>query len=70
EAAEAVADGLLQLMRDLGLPSGLEALGFSERDIPALVEGTLAQQRILVNSPRPVDERALRAIFQQAMRYW
>jgi len=69
-AAEAVADALIQLMRDLGLPSGLVELGFTESDIPALVEGTLAQQRILVNSPRPVDERALRAIYRQAMRYW
>ncbi|MFN3336124.1 MAG: hydroxyacid-oxoacid transhydrogenase [Thermomicrobium sp.] len=69
-AAEAVAEALLQLMRDLGLPSGLEELGFSEKDIPTLVEGTLAQQRILVNSPRPVDERALTEIFRQAMRYW
>jgi hydroxyacid-oxoacid transhydrogenase len=57
-------------MRDLGLPSGLAELGFTESDIPALVEGTLAQQRILVNSPRPVDERALRAIYREAMRYW
>ncbi len=69
-AAEAVADALIQLMRDLGLPSGLAELGFTESDIPALVEGTLAQQRILVNSPRPVDERALRSIYRQAMRYW
>jgi hydroxyacid-oxoacid transhydrogenase len=69
-AAEAVADALIQLMRDLGLPSGLAELGFTESDIPALVEGTLAQQRILVNSPRPVDERALRAIYREAMRYW
>ncbi len=69
-AAEALAEALIALMRDLGLPSGLEELGFSERDIPALVEGTLAQERILVNTPRPVDERALREIFRQALRYW
>ncbi|MCX7623196.1 MAG: iron-containing alcohol dehydrogenase [Thermomicrobium sp.] len=69
-AAEAVAEWLQQLMRDLGLPSGLEELGFTEQDIPALVQGTLAQQRILVNSPRPVDERSLAEIFRQALRYW
>ncbi len=31
---------------------GLSALGYGEGDIPALVEGALKQQRILVNSPR------------------
>lgn len=69
-AAEALAEALLQLMRDLNLPSGLEELGFSTADIPKLVEGTLKQQRILATSPRPVDERSLIEIFRQAMRYW
>lgn len=69
-AAEALADALLQLMRDLGIPNGLEALGYGEQDVAGLVEGTLAQQRILVGSPRPVGQRELEAIFRAAMRYW
>jgi len=69
-AAEAVADYIQQLMQDLGIPNGLEALGYSERDIEGLVDGTLKQQRLLVNSPRPVDSKALAQIFRNALRYW
>lgn len=70
EAANALADAIQQLMRDLGIPNGLEALGYSERELPGLVEGTLKQQRILVGSPRPVGEKELEGIFRAAMRYW
>src|SRR5690606_26746844 len=38
---------LLDLMRDIGLPSGLGAVGYLEADIDALVEGALKQQRLL-----------------------
>ena len=69
-AAQALPEGLIQLMRDLAQPNGLHELGYSLADIPALVGGTLQQQRLLVNSPRPVSEAALSQIFQDAMRYW
>jgi len=69
-AAEAAADTIQQLMRDVGIPNGLEELGYGEADIPGLVEGAMKQQRLLVGSPRPVDADALAGIFRDAMRYW
>ena len=50
---EALPDALRALMTDLGIPS-LSELGYDESDIPDLVEGALAQQRLLVGTPRPV----------------
>ncbi len=48
-------------MRDLGVPS-LRELGYCEDDIPELVEGALAQQRLLAVAPREVTEDDLAAI--------
>lgn len=70
EAADAAADAIMELMRDIGIPNGLNELGYTEADIPGLVEGGMKQQRLLVGSPRPVDAEALAGIFRDAMRYW
>ncbi len=70
EGAELLPRALVGLMRDLGVPNGLSALGYGEGDIPALVEGALKQQRILVNSPREVGAEELKRILLEAMAYW
>ncbi len=67
---EALPQALIALMRDVGLPSGLAALGYAERDVPALVEGTLKQPRLLSGSPRPVGAGELESVLRDAMRYW
>jgi hydroxyacid-oxoacid transhydrogenase len=36
---------------DLGVPRGLEGVGYSKEDIPMLVEGTLPQRRVLDLAP-------------------
>jgi alcohol dehydrogenase class IV len=61
---------LTELMRDIGLPSGLAELGFGADDVPALVEGSLAQPRLLSISPRPVDADDLAGIFSRSMQNW
>ena len=48
---------LVDLMRDIGMPNGLRAVGYDERDVDALVEGSLKQQRLLATSPREVGRR-------------
>jgi len=58
------------LMRDIGLPNGLAAVGFTEADVPSLVAGTLKQQRILAASPRPVDEDDVARILRGSLRLW
>lgn len=69
-AAHALPDALIQLMKDINAPNGLSGVGYTEADIPALTAGTMKQQRLLVNSPRPVSEQDMERIFQDAMRYW
>lgn len=67
---EALPRALIALMRDTGIPSGLRAVGYSERDIPALVEGTLKQPRLLAGAPRAVGAADLDWILRDAMQYW
>ncbi|MBK8906349.1 MAG: iron-containing alcohol dehydrogenase [Rhodospirillales bacterium] len=69
-AGPLLAQCLVAMMRDTGLPSGIAALGYDDGDIPALVKGTMAQQRLLVMAPRPVDADDVAALFRAAMRYW
>lgn len=68
--AHTLPEVLLRLMREIGAPQGLRALGYDEGDIPALVEGALKQQRLLVGSPRPVTGDDLASIFRASMANW
>jgi hydroxyacid-oxoacid transhydrogenase len=61
---------LLQLMRDIGAPSGLAELGYDEDDVPALVEGALKQQRLLAVAPREPGARDLGHILGASLRNW
>jgi alcohol dehydrogenase class IV len=61
---------LTDLMRDIGIPDGLAAVGFGEGDIPDLVDGTMKQQRLLATSPRPVTEDDIAGIFERSMSLW
>jgi hydroxyacid-oxoacid transhydrogenase len=61
---------LLSLMIDTGIPNGLAALGYGESDVLALIEGTLKQQRLLVNSPRAVGAEELQQVIQHSFEYW
>jgi hydroxyacid-oxoacid transhydrogenase len=67
---EALPRALLALMRDIGMPNGLRGLGYTERDVPALVEGTLKQPRLLSGAPRAVGAAELDAILRDAMTCW
>ena len=70
DAGEVLADAIIDLMRQVGMPNGLGAVGFESDDIPALVEGTIPQHRVTKLSPRPAAPEDLTALFQDAMRYW
>jgi hydroxyacid-oxoacid transhydrogenase len=67
---EALPQGLIALMRDIGIPNGLTEIGYTERDIPALTQGTLRQPRLLTGAPRAVEAGDLDLILRDAMRYW
>lgn len=61
---------LAELMRDIGTPNGIGALGYDRADIDDLVEGTLQQQRLLAQSPRSVHDEDLAAIFSDSLENW
>ena len=70
ERREALPGALIALMRDIGIPSGLRAIGYAERDVPALIEGTLKQPRLLAGAPRTIGAPELELILRDAMQYW
>lgn len=61
---------ITDLMRDIGAPSGVRELGYSEDDIPTLVEGAMKQQRLLVGAPKEVTEEDLANIIRDSMENW
>ena len=69
-AGELVASRLVDLMRRLGMPNGLKAVGYTEDDVDKLVEGTLPQHRVIKLSPRPASVEDFRRMFLESMTLW
>jgi hydroxyacid-oxoacid transhydrogenase len=61
---------LISLMRDIGIPDGVGAVGFGEADVADLVDGALKQQRLLATAPREVNADDLGGIFRRSMSLW
>lgn len=61
---------LRSIMRDVGIPNGLSAIGFDESHRDALVEGTLKQQRLLATAPKTVTEDDIAAILDASVELW
>ena len=70
DAGEVLAQRVIHFMRTLGMPNGLEAVGYGAADIPALVEGTLPQHRVTKLSPQTASADDLGALFEASMRLW
>lgn len=70
DAGDLLADRVIEMMRQTGIPNGLRGVGYSEEDVPKLVSKAHPQQRLLVNSPKPVGESELDALFRDSMSYW
>jgi hydroxyacid-oxoacid transhydrogenase len=69
-AGEILANRVISFMRELNIPNGLNEVGYSEEDIPALVEGTLPQHRVTKLSPRPASAADLTELFRESMKIW
>jgi hydroxyacid-oxoacid transhydrogenase len=63
-------DVLSRIMRDVGIPNGIGAVGFERSDVDDLVDGALKQQRLLATAPRAVDAEDLAAIFTGSLEIW
>jgi hydroxyacid-oxoacid transhydrogenase len=70
EAGEILANAVIDLMRKVGMPNGLKAVGFGPQDVDKLVEGTLPQHRVTKLSPRPAAPEDLRRLFLDSMTLW
>ena len=67
---ESLSYELIQLMKSIGLPSGLNDLGYSKEDLPKIVKGAMKQERLLSISPKKVQEKDLEIILTQSMKNW
>jgi hydroxyacid-oxoacid transhydrogenase len=70
DAAAVLAERVIEVMRLLDMPNGLAAVGYTNDDVPALVEGTLQQQRLTKLSPITAGEAELTQLFQDSMTLW
>ena len=56
-----------RLLSDIGAPTRLSQVGYTESDLPAIVAGALEQQRLLVGSPTPVGAEELEALLRASL---
>ena len=70
EAGEILAGAVVELMQNVGMPNGLNAVGFGPEDVDKLVEGTLPQHRVTKLSPRPASAEDLKQMFLDSMQIW
>jgi hydroxyacid-oxoacid transhydrogenase len=67
---DALPTVLRTLMRDIGLPNGLGAVGYGEGDVDDLVAGALQQQRLLATAPKSPTDEDLAQIVRRSMEHW
>lgn len=66
KAAELLAEHVRRLADDVGVPSGLAALGVAESDVPVLARTTL-DDACLTTNPRPATEGDVLDLFRAAL---
>ncbi len=69
EAGDVLAEHLIRMMRNVGMPDGLAAVGYNRTDAPHLADGAWPQQRLLNNAPVEVGKALLIGAFEQALAY-
>ena len=70
DAGERLAAAIISLMRAIAIPNGLTGVGYDRADIPALVTGTMPQQRLLANAPCELPPPLVAMLFEGALHYW
>jgi alcohol dehydrogenase class IV len=70
DAGEVLSAQIIAFMQATRFPGGLASIGFSEKDLDALVDGAWPQQRVIKNAPREVSRDDLRELFRGALAYW
>ena len=70
DAGDVLANRVAWFIRTLELPNGLGAVGYTEEDIPKLVEGTLPQHRVTKLSPIEAGTDELTRLFKESLQIW
>jgi len=66
----ALREAFVAFMQSIRMPNGLKAVGYTSDDIPALVDGTLKQKRLIGISPRQVTEKAVERMLGESLVVW
>jgi len=70
DAGEILAQAVTEMMRKVGMPNGLRAVGYTPDDVEALVAGVLPQHRVTKLSPRPASATDFGQLFLDSMTIW
>jgi len=70
DAGDVLADRVIDMMRQTGIPNGNGGVGYGESDLEPLTEKAYLQQRLLVNSPLAPDRDQLKELFRDSLSYW
>ncbi|MCX6464672.1 MAG: iron-containing alcohol dehydrogenase, partial [Pseudonocardiales bacterium] len=68
--SEQLPSVLVSLMRDIDIPNGIGAVGYTEADVPDLVPGTRKQARLLATCPRTPTEDDIAGILTRSIENW
>ncbi|XP_064633074.1 hydroxyacid-oxoacid transhydrogenase, mitochondrial-like isoform X1 [Lineus longissimus] len=70
DAGLVLSERMREIMQDMKIEDGLNAVGFTSADIPQLVKGTLPQTRLTALSPRPQLEEDLAMLYETSMKIY
>jgi hydroxyacid-oxoacid transhydrogenase len=70
DGGDILADQILGMMRETGIPNGLSGVGYSMDDLDALTDRSYAQKRLIDNGPMPISRDELKEMFRDALSYW
>ena len=67
DAGAILADRVLHFMKLMQQPLGIAEFGYTEADVPRLVDGTLVQARLLKLSPVEAGAEELAGLFRNSL---
>ncbi|MBM32499.1 MAG: alcohol dehydrogenase [Chloroflexi bacterium] len=70
KSIDLLSSKIINLLKNLNMPNGLQALGYNDDDIPKLVDATLPQHRVTKLSPVKVGKNELERLFSDSMSLW
>ena len=65
-----MANAVTDIMKQINMPNGLREVGYSEKDVDKLVQGTLPQHRVTKLCPIEFSAQDLKKMFLDSMTLW